>query len=165
MGEGGRDDSARGRGGHGEPVKVPLRDGGGGGGALDAGGDGERPEVDEAEEGAEPPGAEVEDEEVLAASAADGREMAAEEDAREHGEPDPGPQDDKGEGGEAEEDEDGAGSEDAAGEFERFDGAVERMARAVDGECPDDGEDGGEKGEPAHYFVLDAGAVPYALVA
>ena len=60
-------------------MEIPLADGCGCGGALDAGEDGEGPEVDEHEEGAEPPGAGVDDEDGFA-----GGEVPAEEDAREH---------------------------------------------------------------------------------
>ena len=88
MREGGVDDLA-GRGGWDrEPMEVPLRDGGGGRGTLDAGQDAESPEVDEHEEHAEPPGAGFDDVERFRA-----REVAAEEDAGEHAHPDPGPRD------------------------------------------------------------------------
>ena len=82
MAEGGLDHLSGGGRRHGEPVEVPLADCGGCCGALDARADGECPEVDEDEEHAEPPGAEVDDEEVLC-----GGEVAAEEDAGEHAHP------------------------------------------------------------------------------
>ncbi len=82
MGKGGEDDRAGGGGRDGEPVEVPLRHCGRGGGALDAGANGKGPEVDEDEEQSEEPGADVDDEEIASIG-----QVPAKEDAREHGHP------------------------------------------------------------------------------
>lgn len=67
-------------------MKVPLADSCGGNGTLDTSADGEGPEVDQNEEEAEKPGARVYDEEGFGVG-----EVTAEEDASEHGHPDPCP--------------------------------------------------------------------------
>jgi len=82
VGKGGEDDRAGGGGRDGEPVEVPLRHCGRGGGALDAGANGKGPEVDEDEEQSEEPGADVDDEEIASIG-----QVPAKEDAREHGHP------------------------------------------------------------------------------
>ena len=139
--------------GDGEAVKVPLRDGGGGGGALEAGDDAERPEVLEDEEDAEPPAVGVEDPFLRSRVG----EVAGEEDALEHQHPEPGEGYDDGEGGEAEEDEVGGGGEDFGAEFEDADGAGQAVAVGDDAPGPEGGEEGGEGGEIAHRFVLEGG--------
>ncbi|KAL8817053.1 MAG: hypothetical protein Q9191_008219, partial [Dirinaria sp. TL-2023a] len=80
--EGGDKYLTRSRSGCGEPVEVPLRDCGGGSGALDPCTDGERPEIDQDEEEAKEPSRGVDDEEILCAG-----QMAPQEDAGEHGHP------------------------------------------------------------------------------
>lgn len=86
--------------------------------------------------------------------------MPAEENAGEHGHPKPGPGNDGEEGAKADEEEAGVCGEDFAGKLEDGDGFGEGAAAAVNADCPDAGEDGGDEGEPAHCFVLDAGTVP-----
>jgi len=86
VGERRLDDLAGGWCGDCEAVKVPLTNCCGGGGTLDAGTNGEGPEVDLDEEEAKEPGAGVYDEQVFGVG-----NMAPKEDAGEHAHPDPGP--------------------------------------------------------------------------
>lgn len=65
VGEGGEDDLAGCGRWDREAMKVPLRNRGGGSGALDASAYGQRPEVDEDKENAQEPGAGVNNEEVF----------------------------------------------------------------------------------------------------
>ena len=115
-------------------MEVPLADGGGSGGALQAGQDAERPQVHKDEEGTEPPGTDVDDEERI-------DEVTAEEHATEHGHPYPRPSDDGRECTESNEEQLGVGGKDLAGKFKDPNGLFKSVARLPDTVDPDDRHD------------------------
>lgn len=91
--------------------------------------------------------------------------MSAEEDTGEHGHPDPGPDDNAEEGCEAQHQETRICGKNTAGEFEDGDCLAEGIAAFVDGESPEDRENGGNEREVAHGFVLDVVGAGLALEA
>ena len=140
-------------------MEIPLRDCCCRCGALDAGQNTESPEVDEDEEDPEPPGGQVDEKRQLGARA----EMPAQEDAGEHDGPKPGPGDDGSEGRKSNEEKASVRCQYAAGELEDGYGFGEGMAAFVNAKGPENGEDGGYEGKPAHRLILDTGTVVSTL--
>lgn len=83
------DDLSGGRCRNAKTVKVPLADGCGCGGTLEAADNTERPEIDEHEKHTQPPSTCIEDEEAFGVGG-----VSSEEDSGKHSHPYPGPNDD-----------------------------------------------------------------------
>ena len=155
------------RGWDGAPVEVPLADRCRRRRPLDAARHGQGPQVNESKVDAEPPGTGVEHEEEssrfapasTAAAVAGPRDVPAQEDTREHGHPDPGPQDDDDERGESEQQEGRVGRQDPTAKLEHLGRLPQRPTATVHGVHPQRSCEDRKQRQPPHGSVLEGRAL------